>query len=80
MPEEECLIACEVARSGALVVLQTTVKYQGVLMGLSAQGGVLNCVGGCQVREPGCFTKYHEVPGASDGTVCPRRSARLRVW
>ena len=29
--------------------------------------------------EPGCLTKYHEVPGGSDGTVCLRRSAQLRV-
>ena len=27
------------------------------------------------VLEPGCFTKYNEVPGGSDGTVCPMRSA-----
>jgi len=79
VPEEECLIGLEVARSGSLVVLQSTMKYQGILMGLSAQGGVLNCVWGCQVREPGCFTKYREVPGGYDGTVCLRRNAYLWV-
>ena len=47
MPEEECPIACEVARSGGL--------------------------------ELGSFPKDHEVPGGSDGIVCPWRSAELRV-
>ena len=47
VPEEECSVANEVARSGNL--------------------------------ELGCFTKYHEVPGGSDGTVCQRMSAQLRV-
>jgi len=32
----------EVARSGGLVVLKSTTKYQGALMGLCARGGVLN--------------------------------------
>jgi len=50
LPDEECLIAGEVAKSRSLVVLQSTMKY-----------------------------KYHEVPGGSDGTVCLRRIAYLRV-
>ena len=29
--------------------------------------------------QPGFFIKYHEVPGGSDGTVYPRKSAKLRV-
>ena len=29
--------------------------------------------------EPGSFTKYHEVPGGSDGSVYPRRNVQLRV-
>ena len=36
VPEEECLIADQVAISGGLVVLQSTMKYQGALMGLCA--------------------------------------------
>ena len=73
-------------------------------MRLCVEGGVLNCMCGCQVRgprawlcvpeeecsiagevvrsgslEPGGFTKIHEVPGGSEGTLCPRTSAQLRV-
>ena len=47
MPEEECPIACEVARSAGL--------------------------------ELGSFPKDHEVPGGSDGIMCPRRSAQSHV-
>ena len=47
MPEEECQITCEVARSAGL--------------------------------ELGSFPKDNEVPGGSDGIVCPRRSAELCV-
>ena len=65
--------------SGGLVVLQSTMDYQWVVMGEFTRGGVLNCGSGCQVRGPGCFTNYHEVPGGSDGTVCMRRIAYLRV-
>ena len=66
----------------SLVVLQSTMRYQGALMGLCTQGGMIICV--CYVARSGsleldCFTKYHEVRGGSDGTLCTRRSAQLRV-
>ena len=38
----------------SLVLLQSTMKYQGALMGLCSRGGVLNCGCGC-VRDFSCY-------------------------